>query len=456
MFPAKAFRDALAANDESSIKRIVHSIKEGAKDHWAEALILASEEGHVDIIHALLDRVDDVNAVTKYADLALDSAVTHGCVDVVNALLDRGADINISHGGFTVLDYALYLKLTEENSDHEHMNTIIALLNRGADMKKFFVSRIMGRDYRIEVFYLDPPAEYVIPAETEFLIIPHLRAATSSLLNQFITNCPARKTVQIGDGSTSPFLDNASLLPDARTIVKSGLKRFIIKNTHYTKTDYPQYYVTSVILSQIVTDPASVSDADRAFAEPYLDLLASLINEIPIEKRINLKKFLVSFPEFRSDLSAIQLLAHKSKINKSLRLPSLPYSLVMMIGEFILGQKSLLFKDDIKTWWPERETTCTGAGGEATATPESVACASSSSSAISSMRAIGPHTQMKQHKGETTCTGAGGEAIATPESVACASSSSSAISSMGAIGPYTQKELKRKHGDDKLKVMDFE
>jgi ankyrin repeat protein len=73
-----------------------------------DVLILAAQEGHIDVVKALLANGADINAQNSDGDTALIFAVRGGHIDVVKALLDKGADINAKNSdGDTALILAV-------------------------------------------------------------------------------------------------------------------------------------------------------------------------------------------------------------------------------------------------------------------------------------------------------------------------------------------------------------
>jgi len=58
------------------------------------ALILAAQQGHVDIVRLLLDNHADINAMTKHGQTALSQAAYNGHMDVVKLLIEHGAKLD--------------------------------------------------------------------------------------------------------------------------------------------------------------------------------------------------------------------------------------------------------------------------------------------------------------------------------------------------------------------------
>ena len=89
------------------------------------ALMLASYNGHMDVVVALCDRGADVNASHDGATV-LTLATLGGYVDIVKVLCDRGAAVNaVDNGGFTALMYA---------SKKGRADIVTVLCDQGADV----------------------------------------------------------------------------------------------------------------------------------------------------------------------------------------------------------------------------------------------------------------------------------------------------------------------------------
>ena len=68
-------------------------------DYGETALIAASQEGHIDVVQALLDKGADVNVKANNGTTALIAAAQEGHIEVVRALLDKGADVYAKNNG---------------------------------------------------------------------------------------------------------------------------------------------------------------------------------------------------------------------------------------------------------------------------------------------------------------------------------------------------------------------
>jgi hypothetical protein len=127
-------------------------VAEGADIHanQSQALLLAANNGHNDIISFLLDHGANIHVRN---DLALQWAADNGHLETVRLLLDRGADVNaendialewavesghleivrllIDHGADVKSDDSLALLIAAENG---HTAIVKLLLDRGADL----------------------------------------------------------------------------------------------------------------------------------------------------------------------------------------------------------------------------------------------------------------------------------------------------------------------------------
>lgn len=97
---------ALTATAEMSTVEVADLLlQHGAKMEGSGAIVLAAEEGKLDMVKFLLEKgaeIDEIglkdfgdDAVTEEGGSALHKAVTVECEDVVRYLLDKGADVNL-------------------------------------------------------------------------------------------------------------------------------------------------------------------------------------------------------------------------------------------------------------------------------------------------------------------------------------------------------------------------
>jgi len=101
----------------------------GLPNHLGGATIIiwASQNGHTDIVHLLLDRGADVNAMGMYGNYALYVATKGNYIDTIRLLVDRGADIN--QKGTWATTTALICAVKNGSID-----IVRLLLERGADV----------------------------------------------------------------------------------------------------------------------------------------------------------------------------------------------------------------------------------------------------------------------------------------------------------------------------------
>ena len=115
---------------------------------WQQpALLIASNQGHLDVVRLLLEAGSDKNLADDHGATALIVASNQGHIDVVRLLLEAGADKNLANnGGRTALTLA---------SASAHDDIAQLLLEAGADKKlgrqqrrNSFDGRIRHRTYR--------------------------------------------------------------------------------------------------------------------------------------------------------------------------------------------------------------------------------------------------------------------------------------------------------------------
>ena len=97
------------AADNDNLEEVRRLIAQGADvnaedDNGATALMVASAEGHSEIVSLLVSSDADVNATRSTGWTALASASTAGHGEIVNLLLSNGADVNATFDeGWTAL-----------------------------------------------------------------------------------------------------------------------------------------------------------------------------------------------------------------------------------------------------------------------------------------------------------------------------------------------------------------
>jgi WD40 repeat protein/ankyrin repeat protein/serine/threonine protein kinase len=119
------------ASQEGNLDLVQALLAKGAnvnarRKDGATALMMASEKGHLAVMQVLLDKGAEVNAKTDKGVTALNLASFKGRLDVVQALLDEKVELNgKTNTGATALTDA---------SEHGHREVVQALLAHGADI----------------------------------------------------------------------------------------------------------------------------------------------------------------------------------------------------------------------------------------------------------------------------------------------------------------------------------
>ncbi|HHJ21188.1 MAG TPA: hypothetical protein ENJ84_15390 [Gammaproteobacteria bacterium] len=132
-----------SAGKEERVKKLILASEEGhidiveallakrvnvnaRNDTGATPLMVASGSGHTDLVKALIAKGADVNMQRKDGLTALMAASEKGHTDMVEVLLEKGADVNVrKEDGWTALMFA---------SREGHTDMVEALLERGADV----------------------------------------------------------------------------------------------------------------------------------------------------------------------------------------------------------------------------------------------------------------------------------------------------------------------------------
>jgi ankyrin repeat protein len=127
----KKFLEAVEEGDLDKIKKIFNKpgFNVNVKDKDGNTpLIIASREGHTDIVKVLLDKGADIDVVDKSSigTTALIIALKGSHTDIAELLVEKGADVKIKdRHGFTALMCASYFGYTK---------MVKLLIEKGADI----------------------------------------------------------------------------------------------------------------------------------------------------------------------------------------------------------------------------------------------------------------------------------------------------------------------------------
>lgn len=104
------------------------ALDRGDGDGW-NALILASQNGHIETVRVLFDRDVDVNSATTEGLTSLHMAAQEGHVEVVSFLLERGADFDaLANNGCSALHLA---------ANRGHLQVVEILIEWGSTLDSF-------------------------------------------------------------------------------------------------------------------------------------------------------------------------------------------------------------------------------------------------------------------------------------------------------------------------------
>ena len=110
-------------------------------------LMVASQNGDVEVVKMLLNKGADVNSKTSDGITALIWATLNGHIEVVKMLIDKGANVNANEGnGMTALIYA---------SDKGYLDVVQSLLYKGADVNAKLSDGNTALIYAADKGYLD-------------------------------------------------------------------------------------------------------------------------------------------------------------------------------------------------------------------------------------------------------------------------------------------------------------
>ena len=96
----------MLASSEGHLEMVKLLVENGAD--YTNALRLASREGHLEIVKLLIENGANINAKDNDGETALMGASYNGHLEVVKYLIENGADVNIkdNYYGITALDFA--------------------------------------------------------------------------------------------------------------------------------------------------------------------------------------------------------------------------------------------------------------------------------------------------------------------------------------------------------------
>jgi ankyrin repeat protein len=108
-----------------------HSIVNWTDVKEQDALMVAAEKGHKDIVEVLIKAGADANHQNYTGSTALMNAACDGHRDIVEVLLKAGAEVNKSRRGSTALCYAV---------GKGHKDTVEVLIRAGADVNAYGIN----------------------------------------------------------------------------------------------------------------------------------------------------------------------------------------------------------------------------------------------------------------------------------------------------------------------------
>jgi len=183
---------AVECGDLAEVKELIANGADVNKmnDYGWTPLMIASQNGHVEILKALLYKGADINAKGKYGITALMVASEMGDLKIVNELLSEGADVNARD------DYGWTALLA--SSKNGNIEVVQALLTNGADLNAKNENSKNALMYAAENNHGNI-AEILIKAgsNTEPLY-QELRALTELLNNSLDAKAFARSAISLG------------------------------------------------------------------------------------------------------------------------------------------------------------------------------------------------------------------------------------------------------------------
>jgi ankyrin repeat protein len=136
--PSGVNADLIAAAEKGDPAQVTKALENGAEVDTRDArqltpLLIASHEGHADVVEVLLNKGSNPKLTDKYGSTAMHRAASQGRDAVIRALLDHGVDVNLRSGGpgFPV-GFNDETPLIEAAS--RYAETVRLLIERGADV----------------------------------------------------------------------------------------------------------------------------------------------------------------------------------------------------------------------------------------------------------------------------------------------------------------------------------
>jgi ankyrin repeat protein len=123
---------AAKSGDVNTTKRWAHCYSDrcATDDNRRDTpLILAADNGHVEVVRVLLEGGADVQRSNFRTSVALHRASSHGHLDVCRLLLDWGANVNTVGGPGSQKDTALH-----NAAEWGHLPVVKLLVERGANV----------------------------------------------------------------------------------------------------------------------------------------------------------------------------------------------------------------------------------------------------------------------------------------------------------------------------------
>ena len=117
----KVWEDAIRLGDPAQVYNLIAAGADvNAKDkHGQTAIMLASRNGHTDVVQLLVDANAELNATAKYNLSAVMLAVLNHHDDVVRILVDAGAALNLRGSGAPGFHNKTVVELAKDSGQKE-------------------------------------------------------------------------------------------------------------------------------------------------------------------------------------------------------------------------------------------------------------------------------------------------------------------------------------------------